>query len=369
MHTAWHPKEPAVLATAGEALARIWNILRSDSPKQHVDLLEPGDRSLVTALSWSPDGEYLAVATRNMESGWMGEVTIWTKAGVMRDVLPAAQDMMLALRWNSSGSLLLGVASSGKASGIVIWDPSTGQALQPLELESTVVDAAWTGNSQFFVCGEDTIIRFNINDDHTISAIYNYTTQEIRRNWSMISFDPVSVTIAVAAEETACLGIIDSTFNIRTTITHTDPLTALSYQPHPNPSTHSPTDPRLLATASLDGTLKIWDAKRPFVILHKLSLGRDTPAMALSFTPDGYLVAAASYSKILIWRADEGGLPKACWIGEKARWLGGDALSKVDRKEEKEEEKVEDHSLSWDADGGKLAFGLGRQIAIINFRR
>lgn len=81
--------------------------------------------------------------------------------------------------------------------------------------------------------------------------------------------------------------------------------------------------------------------------------------MALSFTPDGYLVAAASYDRILIWRAEEGALPKACWVGEAGRWAGGSS-SKVN--EEEEGEKGEDHSLSWDADGGKLAFGLGRQV-------
>lgn len=97
--------------------------------------------------------------------------------------------------------------------------------------------------------------------------------------------------------------------------------------------------------------------------------------MALSFTPDGYLVAAASYNKILIWRAEEGGLPKACWIGEKGRWMGGSggAVTRVEKKEEdggderseeEEEERVQDHSLSWDADGGKLAFGLGSQVRL-----
>lgn len=98
------------------------------------------------------------------------------------------------------------------------------------------------------------------------------------------------------------------------------------------------------------------------------------PAMALSFTHDGYLVAAASYNKVLIWRAEEGGLPKACWVGEKGRWMGGGGVA-VSRKgkreeggddrseeEEEEEERAQDHSLSWDADGGKLAFGLGSQV-------
>jgi len=209
MHTTWHPKEPTVLATAGEALARIWTISKSDSPttRQYVDLLERGDCSLVTAMSWSPDGELLAVATRHLVSSWIGQVTIWTKDGVMRDELPAAHDMMLALRWNASASRLLGVASSGKNSSILVWDPSTGQALQPVELEETVVDAAWTGDMQYTVCGEGTVINLIINHDHTTSVGHHYPHQELRQNWSVIRWDPVSKITALAAEENAFLAV------------------------------------------------------------------------------------------------------------------------------------------------------------------
>lgn len=95
--------------------------------------------------------------------------------------------------------------------------------------------------------------------------------------------------------------------------------------------------------------------------------------MALSFTPDGYLVAAASYNKILIWRAEEGGLPKACWVGEKGRWRGGGAVTRTEKSEpggdgrsdEGEEDVGQDHSLSWDADGAKVAFALGSQVSCL----
>lgn len=209
MHTTWHPKEPAVLATAGEALARIWTVSRSGSPttKPYVDLLAPGDRSLVTAIAWSPEGDCLAVATRDLGSGWMGQVTIWTKDGVMRDALPAAHDMMLALRWNPPGTRLLGVASSGRSSSVLVWDPAHGQALQPVELEKTVVDAAWTGDMQYTVCGEDTIINFIINPNHTTSIKRHYQDQGSRQNWSMIRWDSVSQITAVAAEESASLAV------------------------------------------------------------------------------------------------------------------------------------------------------------------
>ena len=210
MHTTWHPKEPTVLAIAGEALARIWTVSRSDSPttKKYVDLLERGDRSLVTAMEWSPDGEFLAVATRHVISSWIGQVTIWAKDGVMRDELPAAHDMMLALRWNPSATRLLGVAASGKSSSILVWDLSTSQALPPEELNSTVVDAAWTGDGQFTVCGEAAIIGFTIDHNHITSVGYRFAVAELmHKNWSMVRWDSISKTTAIATEEDAFLGV------------------------------------------------------------------------------------------------------------------------------------------------------------------
>ena len=66
-------------------------------------------------------------------------------------------------------------------------------------------------------------------------------------------------------------------------------------------------------------------------------------------------------------------MPKAGGIGEKGRWLGGEMEKSEDGSGgagadgKEEEERLEEHSLSWDADGGKLAFGLGRQVRILIF--
>ena len=133
----------------------------------------------------------------------------------MRDELPAAHDMMLALRWNPPASRLLGVASSGKNSSILVWDPSTGQALQPVELEETVLDAAWTGDMQYTVCGEGTVINFIINHDHTTSIGHHYPHQELRQNWGMIRWDPVSKITALAAEENASLAVRSHNSSVR----------------------------------------------------------------------------------------------------------------------------------------------------------
>ena len=384
MHTAWNPRDPRILATGGEALCRIWTVLtktsgnhlspasaRDTKPEQqqqqqqpqYVDTLDPSDDSVVTAMAWSPDGKILVVATRSDTSDWTGAVSLCDKNGKSVDELPTAQDMVLIFRWNPSGTHILGITSTGRgSSALVVWDTRSSDALPPFQLDDVVTDAAWSDDQQFTICGHNIMVTMTV-DAHGIVALHNRNEPEKFQNWTHIRFDPTSHTTAVAAEESAILGIIDASGSLKITTAHDAEITALAYQPISNPSSYSPRSPRLLATSSLDGNIRIWDAHQPFTTVHVLSPGRNTPPMAISFTPDGYLVAAASWNRVLIWNADIGGMPKASWKGEPGKWQsltvnGIDQDSGIG-----EEEEGPTHSLSWDADGGRLAYGLGNQVS------
>ena len=81
--------------------------------------------------------------------------------------------------------------------------------------------------------------------------------------------------------------------------------------------------------------------------------------MAMSFTPDGYLVAAADWNRVLIWNAEAGGVPKFTWKGASSKLpsgmlTNGNGVSEEDDSLEADAEC----SLSWDAESGKLALGL-----------
>lgn len=376
MHTAWNPQDPRILATGGEALCRIWTVSTKtiaspegtypehQQPQQYVDTLDPSDDSWVTTMAWSPDGEILAVATRSDTPGWTGAVSLWDKTGRSRDELLTAPDMVLMFRWNPSGTYLLGITSSGSGSStLVVWDTRSSDAMPPFELDDVVTDAAWSDDQKLAICGQNLIVQMAI-DAQGIVALHSRNEQEKYQNWTHIRFDAASNTTAIAAEESAVLGIIDALGNLKTTTAHDAEITALAYQPISNPSSYISTSPRLLATSSLDGNIRIWDANQPFTTVHVLSLGRNTPPMAISFTPDGYLVAAASWNRVLIWNADIGGMPKAGWKGEPGKWQSL-AVNGMDQDSGiGEEEEGPTHSLSWDADGGKLAYGLGSQVCI-----
>ena len=391
MHTAWNPRDPQILATAGEALCRIWtiptkisgnnmapapseNISYDEHQNQHqhqhqqyqpqwVDTLDPSDDSLVTTMAWSPDGDILAVATRSDTADWIGSVSLWDRNGKSLDELPTAQDMVLMFRWNPSGTHLLGITSTGRdSSALWVWDARSSDALPPFQLNDVVTDAAWSDDQKFIICGPNIIVTMAL-DIQGVVVLHNRSEQEKFQNWTHIRFDPTSHTTAVAAEESAMLGIIDASDNLKTTIAHDAEITALAYQPISNPLLYSSRSSRLLATSSLDGNIRIWDANQPFTTIHVLSLGRNTLPMAISFTPDGYLVATASWNRVLIWNAEIGGMPKASWKGESGKWQSL-AVNGIDQDSGiGEEEEGPTHSLSWDADGGKLAYGLGSQVS------
>ena len=394
MHTAWNPKDPSILATSGKALCRLWDTSRSaafdDNPNHqpYVDLLDSSCGSLVSTMAWDSTGEILAVATRDDNSDWAGAVSLWSKTGKALDELPAVQDMVLKLRWSPSGKQLLGITASGHAtSSLALWDIDSSQAMPPYQLPTVITDGAWISNHQIIICGEN-MIASSILENQRIIALDTRSEFAAQQNWTHIRYDLHTHSIALAAEETAVLGLIDSSDTLRTVTAHESEITALAYQPVTNLSAYPADAPCLLATSSLDGSIKVWDAKRPFNLIHTLSLGHGTPAIAMSFTPDGYLIAAANWNRVLIWNAEAGGVPKATWKGATSQLPNG-MLSNGNGASEEDDDLGGDAdcSLSWDAENGKLALGLGsnvrhphlvrfhaektdtcKQIAIINLR-
>ncbi|MCJ1347793.1 hypothetical protein MMC31_006022 [Peltigera leucophlebia] len=363
LHTAWNPQDPAILATGGIALCRIWTTVTN----LYIDILDPTDDSLVTAMAWSPSGDVLAVATRSHTSDWTSMVSLWTKSGKSIAELPAALDMVLIFRWNPSGSHLLAITSSGRGtSALVIWDVQSSQALSPFQLSHVVTDATWSNDRKFLICGHG-IIAESIIEGENITGFHSRADVDKDQSWTNLHFDPPTQTLALAAEESAMLGIIDPSGKLHTIIAHDSELITLAFQTHGAQESYQTHSPRLLVTSSLDGDIKIWDSKYPFTTIHSLSLGRSVPAMAIGFSHDGYFVAAANSNHILIWNAKEGGTPKASWSGELDTWQspanGVDQDSGIG-----EEDDVTTHSLSWNSDGSKIAYGLGSQIAIIDFQ-
>lgn len=395
MHMAWNPRDATVLATAGEALCRIWHPTKSaslgDSP--YHDILPHSDDSLASTMAWSPDGEILAVATRNAQSSdWVGVVSLWTKHGKAIEELPATQEMVIMLRWNAAGTRLLGITSSGeRSSSVVVWEVSSSQTHAPCQVDSELRDASWVDDTRFVVSGRG-VVATSFYPSPGIIALEHHQDKAIAtKTWTSVRHDSSTASTLCAAEEDGALirlssypGMSDTKLQPKA---HSDQITALELHPLSNaPFNATDGTNRILATSSLDGTTKIWSAPA-LNLLNVLSLSSSSPVFALSFSPDGNLLAAANPNRISIWSPTEQGPPKATWKGElgradsrvtpakKANPLtnGNGSLAAnhehpaPDRDSAvgdlSEEDSVLGCSLSWDMDGQKLALGVGNQVS------
>lgn len=372
--TAWNPYNPVILATGGEGLCRIWyhpkTAAPADSPEHH-DILPLGSDSSATSMGWSPDGRILAVATRNNTSECAGAVSSWTVEGKVIHEFPATQDTVLGLRWNPSGTYLLGITAYGQeSSSITVWDTQSSEIHPPIECSRVIRDAVWTSDVALTICGHGVICICDIST--RFPQLDSWNEAIVRdRNWTDIRYDTVSRTIAVAAEETGDLLIRGPTGDLNSIQAHDSQITAIAYQPLANQSSFSSPSPRLLATSSMDGTVKVWDVQESRLI-HTLRLGDDSPVMVMSFTPDGTLVAAANWEKVLIFNVEDGGPPRTCWHGDLEKLYRGQLTNGngVDRDSGIGDDGEEDGmgfncSLSWNSKGTQLAFGVGSQVSFI----
>ncbi len=235
-HLAWNPRDPAILATAGNALSRIWTLNGLASTTEngghvningngfddaaqtnghtletegtdYINLIASSERSLTTACSWSPDGETLAVATRDLTAHWDGEATIWSRDGRMLHVLPAGHDMMLALQWNPVASLLLGIATTGESSTILLWDSSTGQLLTESTSTESLTDAAWMTETDFVCCGDTRMMRYRISIDGATPTILVLQDIKTEVKWLGLRCDVAQDIIASIADEDGLIGV------------------------------------------------------------------------------------------------------------------------------------------------------------------
>ena len=83
----------------------------------------------------------------------------------------------------------------------------------------------------------------------------------------------------------------------------------------------------------------------------------DGAVVALAFTPDGAFLASATSKQILIWKIEDVSVPRARWVLD-AEHCWQDRSSNGSATEE------DQRSLSWDANGQKLAYGLNNNVGM-----
>jgi len=128
------------------------------------------------------------------------------------------------------------------------------------------------------------------------------------------------------------------------------------------------------ATSSMDGTIKIWQHTQNSTSIDtiaKVTMGNANPVMALSYSPDAFCLAGASYGIARVWNAEHDYHHMGEWSGTGTDWQGDklrddDMMSIGGMSTSANGDTASsstDHSLVWDVDSKKLAFSLGAQVS------
>ncbi|KAI0161549.1 WD40 repeat-like protein [Xylariaceae sp. FL1272] len=370
LHCQWHPRDPSILAAAGtDALARIWNVSRgatADSASEsHVNGVVPQFQTLVeddtspkatvTAMAWNWDGTAIAIAT---DSDNKATLTLWTPDGMQICHFEVAEPPIIKLKWNPTNKAILAIAPDQEGSLVTVYSASMTNTvtyfLPKHDLNAEPLDAAWTSETEFLLCGGELMVLLKFADGQIVE-VQRYKTRE-GDSITQVHFD-VQTSLAATCGEKGFVDVWDRSGKRREIEAHCDLVTALAWQPLQPPMTDNE---RLLASAGEDGGIFIWNALAEGGKA-KCSMTMGSAIVALAFTPDGAFIAGAISDKILIWKVGDQTMPRACWSRpHQEAWFS----PRINIESDEEDE----HCLSWDSTGHKLAHGVNSQLAVINFR-
>ncbi|KAF7559894.1 hypothetical protein G7046_g4277 [Stylonectria norvegica] len=384
----WNPKDPSLLAAAGtDALARVWTVVsRATPPDLSQDHESPRALSLidpdaprdttVSALAWTSDGAAIAVAT---DSKTTCGIHVWTSEGTHLQSMEVTEPPVIKLIWNPSNTALLAISPNKGGALVTIYfipsdalsssggssDPSSSSSgtslsysLPGCDIAATPLDAAWTSDAEFLLCGGEILLCLHCTET-AIAQVRKFETKE-DDSFTQVLFDWRS-KLAATSSDKGTLDLWDETGQRRSISAHQGAITTMRWQPLPS-NQSSADEERLIATGGDDCAILVWNARMP-ESKPKCFLTMDSPIVRLAFTPDGAFIAGATASQVLIWKVGSYAMPRASWSRPThSGWLSPKTSPESDQDED-------EHCLCWDSNGQKLAYGSNSRLAVINFSR
>ncbi|HEU5100987.1 MAG TPA: TIR domain-containing protein [Roseiflexaceae bacterium] len=250
---AFSPDGRTLASALDDSPVQLWNIQEPDFAARPTEL--SGPKAGVLALTWSPDGRYLAGSSRdqNDPSIWVWDLQAADPSANPR-TLQGHSDLVLDLAWSKDGQTL---ASASFDHSVLLWNMrDAGQ--QPKAL---------LGHSNAVVA-----VAFS-PDGHTLASGSWDTTARL---WDLSAADPSADPIVLND--------------------HTNTVVAVAFSP----------DGRHLTTGGYDNTARLWDLSAADVAASGSVLTRDSSAITrVAFSPDGSTLATGdAASAVRLWPLD-----------------------------------------------------------------
>lgn len=264
------PKGNRLVTGAGDSSARIWDC-DTATPLHTLK----GHTNWVLCVSYSPDGEL--IATGSMDN----TVRVWDHKGASLGELKSHSKWITSLaweplhRWEASRGARL--TSASKDAGIRIWNVSLRRVVHALSGHAAGVTCVrWGGNGWLYSASQDKTIKvWNAEDGRLLHSL---TSHSHRVNHMALSTDFL-LRAAGSIEEA------------RKTWAE-----------------HAAAHDEKLVSCSDDMTMFLWNvaaSTSPLARMH----GHQQPVNHVSFSPDGQMIASASFdSHVKLWNAKSGKL-------------------------------------------------------------
>ncbi|KAM1088896.1 hypothetical protein ACFX19_016946 [Malus domestica] len=322
---AWSPSGSLLASGSGDSTARIWTIADGScgsgmqNEPANVAVLKhfkgrANEKSKdVTTLDWNGDGTLLATGSYD------GQARIWSKDGELKTTLTRHKGPIFSLKWNKKGDYLLSGSVDKTA---IVWDIKSGEWKQQFEFHSApTLDVDWRNNISFATCSTDTLIH--VCKVGEIQPIKTFSGHQGEVN--AIKWDPTGTLLASCSDDyTAKIWSTKQDKYLHDLKEHVKEIYTIRWSPT-GPGTNNPNQQLVLASASFDSTIKLWDVEQGR-LLYSFDGHRD-PVYSVAFSPDGEYLASGSMDKCMhIWSVKEGkivktytgngGIFEVCWNKE-----------------------------------------------------
>ncbi|HEY1792794.1 MAG TPA: WD40 repeat domain-containing protein [Opitutaceae bacterium] len=259
---AWKPGS-GLLATGGQdGGVKLWD----GASGRHAATAALG-KAWVDHLGWRPGGGALAAAA--------GRSLVFLGADLaVMHAFPEAPKTITALAWHPGG----GCAAAGHFGGVCLWEADGFTAQKQYAYGNGINTLAWSPDSRWLVSGnQDPSVHLWIPESDTELQMSGYEGK-VRH----LSFDHSSRWLATSGGADACIWDCEGggpEGREPVMLPHEAPVCGVAFQ-----GSHS-----LLATASLDGGVRLWsvDRRQPM----RATVTMPAAASCLSWSPDDRLLA------------------------------------------------------------------------------
>ncbi len=304
---AWSSDGSRLAAQYGNGTVGLWDPVTGEQ----IALLEALD-GFIEQLAWSPDGSRLAGLDVD------GALIMWSgTSGAQLAVL----EEVSAFVWSPESRLLSAIQSAG---GVELWDVETGEAFVRLAPPDRItVDVLWSPDG----------LRLATVSEAGVGRVWLAASGEEIASFEggeSIVWSPRGELLASFAADGLVRLWEAPTGRLRATIEHPDWARGSSWTPDSLAlSGHQATvwrvtfspDWQRLASASWDGTVKLWEVAGGRV-LHTLA-GHTDWVRSLAFTPDGQVLASGSVDgRVIFWDVQSGEALHTLSIGAAVEGLG-----------------------------------------------